>query len=70
MLEKIDDFLKFLLFFFCTRNVAETHFDVTHLVGFGFAEVHRLTLRARALADNDIEHAEQQRVKHDWHDYA
>ena len=65
MFEEIHDLLKLLLFLFRTRNVVEAHFDVAHLVGFGFAEVHCLRICTRALTKYDHKHDEQRRVKNE-----
>ncbi len=70
MFEKIHDFLQFLLFFLCARNVAESDFYVAHLIGFCLAEIERLSLHACALSQHDHKYAEKRGVKNERNENA
>ena len=66
--QKIHDLLQLLLFLFRTRHVGEAHLAVLDLVGFGFAEVKRLVVRAVGLAHDDEEDHRKQHDHDDGHE--
>ena len=45
--QKLDDFRKFFLFLFRSRNVGKTYFQISLNIGIGFTEVYSLLIASR-----------------------